>query len=59
MIKIKIAAATPRVYLGNVAKNLQEVSDLVKEAASRGAEMIVFPPHPLTGATCGSLFSEI
>ena len=58
MVKMKLAAATPRVWLADVRKNYQEAVGLLEKAAAHGAEMIVFPPHFLTGATCGVLAKQ-
>ena len=54
----RIAAAVPRVWLADVEKNKAEILILVREAADRGAQLVVFPPDALTGATCGSLFRQ-
>ena len=54
----RIAAAVPRVWLADVDKNKSEILSLIREAARRGAQLVVFPPDALTGATCGSLFRQ-
>ena len=54
----RIAAAVPRVWLADVAKNQSEILSLLREAAARGAQLVVFPPDALTGATCGCLFRQ-
>ena len=58
MVKMKLAVATPRVYLADVEKNCAQAAELLDKAAQEGAQMIVFPPHFLTGATCGVLSSQ-
>ena len=58
MVKMKLAVATPRVYLADVDKNYVQAVEMLERAAQEGAQMIVFPPHFLTGATCGVLSSQ-
>lgn len=53
--QVKLAVASPRVWLGDVRKNTEEILRLVREAASAGAGAIVFPRDAVTGASCGSL----
>ena len=55
MVKLRLAAATPRVYLADVWKNYDQAVSLLEEADRQGAAVLVFPPHFLTGATCGPL----
>ncbi len=52
----KIAAATPRLLLGNAAANAVEAARLARLAASGGAAVVAFPELSLTGYTCGDLF---
>ena len=58
MVKMKLAAATPRVWLADVWKNYEQAVGLLEKAEAQGAKMIVFPPHFLTGATCGILSGQ-
>ena len=58
MVKMKLAAATPRVWLADVRKNYEQAVGLLEQAENQGAKMIVFPPHFLTGATCGVLSGQ-
>ncbi len=53
--KHRIAAAIPKLKLADVTYNEKEILRLTKEAAANGAELILFPEHALTGATCGDL----
>ena len=55
---MKLAVATPRVYLADVEKNYAQAVEMLEKAVQEGAQMIVFPPHFLTGATCGVLASQ-
>ena len=55
MVKLKLGVATPRVFLADVDKNYAQALEMLEKAGREGAGMIVFPPHFLTGATCGVL----
>ncbi|MBR1921182.1 MAG: NAD(+) synthase, partial [Kiritimatiellae bacterium] len=52
----RIAAATPRLHLGDPAANAKELVRLAKGAAKDGVAAIVFPELCLTGYTCGDMF---
>ena len=52
----RIAAATPRLHLGDAAANAKELVRLAKAAARDGVSAIVFPELCLTGYTCGDMF---
>jgi len=52
----KIAAATPRLNLGDPAANAKVLVRLAKEAAKDGVAAIVFPELSITGYTCGDVF---
>ncbi len=53
---IKVAAATPYVYVADCFKNIEEIKNNVIRAEENGAEAIVFPELSITGYTCGDLF---
>ncbi|WP_031472530.1 NAD(+) synthase [Agathobaculum desmolans] len=55
---IKVAAATPGLRVADCAYNAAEVVRLAREAAEKGARLIVFPELCLTGYTCGDLFLQ-
>ena len=55
---LKVAAATPRVWLADPSKNAREIIRLAGEAAGAGANIVVFPEFSVTGATCGDLFKQ-
>ena len=57
-VALKVAAATPRVWLADPARNASEIIRLVGEAAGEGADIVVFPEFSVTGATCGDLFRQ-
>ena len=52
---LKVAAAVPRVKVGDCAWNASRLAALADEAAQRGVEIVVFPELALTGYTCGDL----
>ena len=52
----RIAAASPRLHLGDPASNVKELVRLAKDAAKNGVAAIVFPELCLTGYTCGDMF---
>ncbi len=56
---VKVAAITPRVRVADVKTNVDEVIDLMHEAASAGAKIIVFPKLCITGASCGDLLHQM
>ena len=55
---MKLAVATPRVYLADVERNYAQAAEMVEKTAREEARIIVFPPHFLTGATCGILAQQ-
>ena len=55
---VRIAAAVPKLHLGNVEKNVQEHLNKLCEAKEKQASLVVFPQLSLTGATCGDLFFQ-
>ena len=52
----RIAAATPRVKIGDVKANAAEILRLYAEAARKGAAAVVFPELALTGYSLADLF---
>lgn len=52
----KIAAATPHIKLGDVARNAREIVALIDKAAAAGASVLVLPELCVTGYTAGDLF---
>ncbi len=55
---VKIAAATPALRVADCDYNASEIITLAKQAADKGAKLIVFPELCLTGYTCGDLFLQ-
>lgn len=54
----RVAAATPSCTVGDCGTNTAGILALIKEAAARGASLVVFPELSITGYTCGDLFSQ-
>ncbi len=55
---LRVAAAVPHVFLGNVEKNVAAHLEKIAEAKEKNAALVVFPELSLTGATCGDLFRQ-
>lgn len=55
---IKAAAATPQVKVADVEFNARKTIECIKEAAKKGAKLIVFPELGITSYTCNDLFFQ-
>lgn len=55
---LKIACAVPSVRVGDVAKNTEQICDLIDNAATAGINVLLFPRLCITGFTCGDLFFQ-
>lgn len=53
---LRVAAASPRVAVGDPERNLAATLELVRDAEARGAQVVLFPELGLTGYTAGDLF---
>lgn len=53
---IKVAAVTPKIKVGDTAYNTDMICRSIREAALKGAKVIVLPELCITGYTCGDLF---
>ncbi|WP_087064996.1 NAD(+) synthase [Intestinibacillus massiliensis] len=53
---IKVASATPAIRVADCAYNASEIIRQARQAAEKGAQLVVFPELCLTGYTCGDLF---
>ncbi|MDE7433240.1 MAG: NAD(+) synthase [Lachnospiraceae bacterium] len=53
----RVAAATPRVHIGNVEKNCEEIINIYREYEDK-ADLIITPELSLTGYTCADLFAN-
>lgn len=55
---IRVAAASPKLKVGDVDFNVQETLKCARRASSNDCAVIVFPELGLTGYTCGDLFAQ-
>ncbi|HAV90337.1 MAG TPA: NAD(+) synthase [Eubacterium sp.] len=55
---LKVAAATPKIQVGNCMYNADEIIKMIKEANNQHVSMIVFPELCITGYTCEDLFLQ-
>ena len=55
---VRVAAASPRIELANVAANASTHADLAETLSSEGASLVVFPELSLTGYSCEDLFMQ-
>lgn len=53
---IKVAAATPKIKVGDCGHNAEEICRLMDEVYKNGAQFVVFPELCITGYTAGDLF---
>ena len=53
---IKVSAVTPKIKVGAVDYNAQQIITECKKASAQGAKIVVTPELCLTGATAGDLF---
>ena len=51
----RVACVAPRVHIGNVEKNCQEITTFYKEYGKK-ADLLVTPELSMTGYTCADLF---
>lgn len=52
----RVAAATPRLKVGDAAFNASVISELIAEAAAKKCHIIAFPELSVSGFSCGDLF---
>ena len=55
---LRIAAATPKIRVADVAANATAVLEAVDAACAAGARVLALPELCLTGYTCGDLFHD-
>lgn len=53
---IRVAAATPQIQVADCPGNAASIIALIREAAARDIQLVVFPELCLTGYTCSDLF---
>ncbi len=55
---VRVCAATPQIKVADVQYNVRSLARAAEEAATSGAQIIVFPELCLCGYTCGDLFNQ-
>ncbi len=55
---VRVAAAAPRVRIGDCKQNVANLCQLLSRAVQDDAAVLVFPELCLTGYTCGDLFHQ-
>ena len=55
---IRIACAVPKVKVGDVIKNTEDICAFIEKADAQNADLLVLPELALTGYTCGDLFFQ-
>ena len=55
---IRVAAASPKIKVGDVDYNVLQTVSLARKAAAKDTAVIVFPELGITGYTCGDLFDQ-
>ena len=55
---MRVAAAVPRVRVGDPAHNAREIVELVRRGAAKYVKVMVFPELSVTGYTCSDLFHQ-
>ena len=55
---IRIACAVPKVKVGDVVKNTQDICAYIEKADAQNADILLLPELALTGYTCGDLFFQ-
>lgn len=53
---IKVAAATPKIKVGDCGYNCKEICRRIEEVYQQGVQLVVFPELCVTGYTAGDLF---
>lgn len=56
---LRVAAACPRVWVADPARNVEEILRFVEDARGQGAQVLVFPELSLTGYTAADLFFSL
>ena len=55
---MRVAAASPRVWIGNPRKNAEEIISMAAQALARETSILVFPELSVTGYSCADLFAQ-
>lgn len=55
---VRVAAAVPKIKVGDINYNISQILEFAKKALQKGASIIVFPELAITGYTMGDLFHQ-
>lgn len=55
---VKVAASTPKIKVGDVAYNTQEIKNMMTATWENKTKVSAFPELAITGYTCGDLFTQ-
>ncbi len=55
---VKVAAAVPGIQVADCSYNIMQMERMMRKAADKGAQIIVFPELSVTGYTCMDLFQQ-
>lgn len=55
---IRVAAAVPKVAVGNLKKNKENIAGMIHSAEAKGVSIIAFPELCITSYTLGDLFRQ-
>lgn len=53
---VKVAAAVPNIQVADCIYNITQMEKMMRKAADKGVQIIVFPELSVTGYTCLDLF---
>lgn len=55
---VRVAAASPKLRVGDVRYNVRQIVEMLGQAEKAGASAALFPELSITGYTCGDLFLQ-
>ena len=55
---IRVAAAVPKMKVGDINYNVEQILEFAKKASTKAASIVVFPELAITGYTMGDLFYQ-
>lgn len=55
---VRVAAVVPALQVADIRSNTQEIIDALRQAASRGCQLALFPELCITGYSCADLFYQ-
>lgn len=55
---VRTCAVTPKLHLGHVSKNAEEIKNIITDLSAKRVNLIVFPELSLCGYTLGDLLSH-